>query len=66
LLAEAGWPLSDPRDREFKVVGMPTNDGIGYVDYVLWGLSSRRTATRPPPRPVRPIIMLSRCVPGAT
>ena len=37
LLAEAGWTLSDERDREFKVTGMPTNDGIGYVDYVLWG-----------------------------
>lgn len=37
LLAEAGWPLADPRDREFEVTGMPNNDGIGYVDYVLWG-----------------------------
>ena len=37
LLAEAGWPLSEERDREFKVTGMPTKDGIGFVDYVLWG-----------------------------
>ena len=37
LLAEAGWPLSEERDREFKVTGMPTQDGIGFVDYVLWG-----------------------------
>ncbi|MFN8228342.1 MAG: DEAD/DEAH box helicase family protein [Mycobacterium sp.] len=35
LLAEAGWPLTEDRDREFPVTGMPT--GTGYVDYVLWG-----------------------------
>ena len=37
LLAEAGWTLDQPRDREFEVTGMPTEQGIGYVDYVLWG-----------------------------
>ena len=37
LLAEAGWPLDDPKDREFPVTGMPTKDGKGFVDYVLWG-----------------------------
>ena len=37
LLAEAGWTLSEERDREFKITGMPTQDGVGYVDYVLWG-----------------------------
>ena len=37
LLAEAGWPLADERDREFEVTGMPNNDGNGFVDYVLWG-----------------------------
>jgi type I restriction enzyme, R subunit len=37
LLAEAGWSLSEERDREFQVTGMPTKDGIGFVDYVLWG-----------------------------
>lgn len=35
LLNEAGWPLADKDDREYKVIGMP--DGVGYVDYVLWG-----------------------------
>ena len=35
-LAEAGWPLDDPRDREFKVTGMPDGKD-GFVDYVLWG-----------------------------
>lgn len=37
LLAEAGWPLADARDREFEVHGMPSGSGVGYVDYVLWG-----------------------------
>ncbi|MCR9293906.1 MAG: DEAD/DEAH box helicase family protein [bacterium] len=37
LLKEAGWPLDQPRDREFPVTGMPNNKGNGYVDYVLWG-----------------------------
>lgn len=36
LLNEAGWPLTDTRDREFEVVGMP-GGGKGYADYVLWG-----------------------------
>jgi type I restriction enzyme R subunit len=37
LLKEAGWPLDQPRDREFEVSGMPNAQGIGFVDYVLWG-----------------------------
>ncbi len=37
LLREAGWTLSEKRDREFEVSGMPNDKGIGYVDYVLWG-----------------------------
>ena len=37
LLHEAGWPLDQPRDREFKVAGMPNAAGEGFVDYVLWG-----------------------------
>ncbi|MFJ5976123.1 DEAD/DEAH box helicase family protein [Pseudarthrobacter oxydans] len=40
-LNEAGWPLTNTEDREFKVDTMPTNSGTlsgtGYVDYVLWG-----------------------------
>lgn len=36
LLKEAGWALDQPRDREFAVQGMPTPDGKGRVDYVLW------------------------------
>ncbi len=37
LLAEAGWPLGQRRDREYPVTGMPNAAGTGYVDYVLWG-----------------------------
>lgn len=37
LLMEAGWPLTQPRDREFPVQGMPNQSGDGFVDYVLWG-----------------------------
>jgi type I restriction enzyme R subunit len=37
LLREAGWLLADARDREFEVAGMPNEQGVGFVDYVLWG-----------------------------
>jgi type I restriction enzyme R subunit len=37
LLAEAGWPLDQERDREFPVSGMPNETGEGFADYVLWG-----------------------------
>ncbi|PPF28507.1 MULTISPECIES: DEAD/DEAH box helicase family protein [unclassified Rathayibacter] len=37
LLAEAGWPLTEARDREYEVAGMPNGQGVGFVDYVLWG-----------------------------
>jgi type I site-specific restriction endonuclease len=37
LLKEAGWSLAGPQDVEYEVRGMPTKDGRGYVDYVLWG-----------------------------
>lgn len=37
LLAESGWALADVRDREFEVIGMPNAQGVGFVDYVLWG-----------------------------
>ena len=37
LLKEAGWSLDQSRDREYQVSGMPNEQGIGFVDYVLWG-----------------------------
>jgi type I restriction enzyme R subunit len=44
LLTEAGWPLDQPRDREFPVTGMPNQSGDGYVDYVLWGQDGKPLA----------------------
>ncbi len=41
LLREAGWPLDRPDDIEFRVDGMPNNEGVGYVDYVLWGADGK-------------------------
>ncbi|MHB8949354.1 MAG: DEAD/DEAH box helicase family protein [Rhodoferax sp.] len=40
LLKEAGWTL-DARNIEVEVSGMPNNQGVGYVDYVLWGDDGR-------------------------
>jgi type I restriction enzyme R subunit len=37
LLKEAGWALDRSQDREYEVTGMLNAEGIGYVDYVLWG-----------------------------
>lgn len=38
MLAEAGWDVSAPNVREFKVSGLRnTASGKGSVDYVLWG-----------------------------
>ncbi|MEA3642162.1 MAG: DEAD/DEAH box helicase family protein [Lamprobacter sp.] len=36
-LQRAGWALDQPNNREVKVTGLPTTQGIGYADYVLWG-----------------------------
>ncbi|MGB9929094.1 MAG: DEAD/DEAH box helicase family protein [Methanosarcina sp.] len=44
LLKEAGWALDQARNREFLVSGMPNKEGIGYVDYVLWGNDGRPLA----------------------
>ncbi|TKJ19921.1 DEAD/DEAH box helicase family protein [Blastococcus sp. CCUG 61487] len=37
LLREAGWQLTEARDREYPLIGMPTTGGSGRADYVLWG-----------------------------
>ena len=38
LLAEAGNSnLQMHRDLEYEVHGMPSESGVGYVDYVIWG-----------------------------
>lgn len=44
LLAESGWALDDPRDREWPVTGIPSPSGAGKVDYVLWGDDGRPLA----------------------
>ncbi|MGW6868147.1 DEAD/DEAH box helicase family protein [Streptomyces sp. NPDC054901] len=47
LLKEAGWDLTEERDREFPVDGEPgmiSKSGKGYVDYVLWGDDDRPLA----------------------
>jgi type I restriction enzyme R subunit len=36
LLKEAGWQV-DAKNFEIEVIGMPNNQGKGFVDYVLWG-----------------------------
>lgn len=36
-LERSGWNLTQKRDREFPVTGMPTESEQGFVDYVLWG-----------------------------
>ncbi|MDP2847531.1 MAG: DEAD/DEAH box helicase family protein [Humidesulfovibrio sp.] len=36
LLKEAGWEIGE-KNLEIEVLGMPNNQGKGYVDYVLWG-----------------------------
>ena len=36
-LREAGWDPDAPGVREFAVQGMPSPDGQGFADYVLWG-----------------------------
>jgi type I restriction enzyme, R subunit len=41
LLREAGWMLDKPEDLEFRVEGMPNNQGVGFVDYVLWGADGK-------------------------
>src|ERR1019366_3654110 len=41
LLREAGWALDKPDDLEFRVEGMPNNEGVGFVDYLLWGVDGK-------------------------
>ena len=41
LLREAGWALDQTDDLEFRVEGMPNNEGVGFVDYVLWGADGK-------------------------
>jgi len=55
MLEKAGWDLTEARDREYEVAGMPSESGVGFVDYVLWGqdgkplalVEAKRTKTNP-------------------
>ena len=44
LLNEAGFALDDIDDKEYQVEGMPNNQNIGRVDYVLWGADRKPLA----------------------
>ena len=44
LLNEAGFALDQAEDREYEVEGMPNNENVGYVDYVLWGADRKPLA----------------------
>ncbi|TWT71651.1 DEAD/DEAH box helicase family protein [Crateriforma conspicua] len=37
MLREAGWDPKGVNVEEYEVAGMPNKQGVGYVDYVLWG-----------------------------
>lgn len=55
LLKEAGWQLNPAVNCEVEVTGMPNTQGVGYVDYVLWGddgkplalIEAKRTTRNP-------------------
>ena len=44
LLQEAGWDLSLPNVKEFRIEGMPNNKEEGFADYVLWGKNGKPLA----------------------
>lgn len=52
MLNEAGWDVLDVEGAkmpskagiEIKVLGMPNNEGVGYVDYVLFGANGKPLA----------------------
>lgn len=37
MLREAGWNPKGKNVEEYEVHGMPSDSGVGFVDYVLWG-----------------------------
>ena len=44
LLREAGWEVGKTCSVEVPVVGMPNEQGEGFVDYVLWGADAKPLA----------------------
>ncbi|AMT93090.1 restriction endonuclease subunit R [Brevibacterium linens] len=43
-LKAAGWDLTEPNVREYRITGLPTPSGTGYADYVLWGTNGKPLA----------------------
>lgn len=62
MLRESGWDPHGPNVAEYEVTGMPTPEGVGYVDYFLWGkdrlplgiVEAKRTKINPRAGPFRP------------
>lgn len=44
MLREAGWDPKAKNAGEYEVQGMPSNSGVGFVDYVLWGTDGKPLA----------------------
>lgn len=44
MLREAGWQPDGTNVVEYEVSGMPNPQGLGYVDYVLWGADGKPLA----------------------
>lgn len=44
LLGEAGWTIGQNITVELEVQGMPNDQGVGYVDYVLFGADGKPLA----------------------
>lgn len=44
LLNEAGWIIGQNVTLELEVAGMPNNEGVGFVDYVLFGADGKPLA----------------------
>ena len=43
-MQEAGWDLSLPNVKEFRIEGMPNNKEEGFIDYVLLGKNGKPLA----------------------
>jgi len=43
-LKEMAWDLDESNVKEFEVRGMPSTSGVGFVDYVLWGVDGKPLA----------------------
>jgi len=44
MLVDAGWTEGKDWANEVELIGMPNNAGVGYADYVLYGIDGRAIA----------------------